>query len=215
MLDPPFQDVERLKADKALGVLQTADLGQQYFTFDQWHDELEGSDVKGPKSRSRTCACAAPVYQGDQHRPDRAEGAARAGRAHWRVPLAARRRQPGRTRPAPALRPGEGKALLAEAGYPNGFSVTLDCVNIAYRENVCQAAAAMFTQAGIRTTLRSLADEPVLSAPVAGYLRLHRVRLDADDRCLGDAERARSTPGAGRRRHVQRRALLPTRRWTR
>ena len=33
--------------------------------------------------------------------------------------------------------------------------MTLDCVNIAYRENVCQAAAAMLTQVGIRTTLRS------------------------------------------------------------
>ena len=51
--------------------------------------------------------------------------------------------------------PARAKALLAEAGYPNGFSVTLDCVNIAYRENVCQAAAAMLTQVGIRTTLRA------------------------------------------------------------
>jgi peptide/nickel transport system substrate-binding protein len=47
------------------------------------------------------------------------------------------------------------KKLLAEAGYPNGFGVTLDCVNVAWRENVCQAAAAMLTQVGIRTTLRS------------------------------------------------------------
>ena len=31
----------------------------------------------------------------------------------------------------------------------------LDCVNISWRENVCQAVAAMLTQVGIRTTLRS------------------------------------------------------------
>jgi peptide/nickel transport system substrate-binding protein len=51
--------------------------------------------------------------------------------------------------------PARARALLAEAGYPNGFAVTLDCVNVAWRENVCQAAAAMLTQVGIRTTLRS------------------------------------------------------------
>ena len=49
----------------------------------------------------------------------------------------------------------KARSLLAEAGYPNGFSVTLDCVNVAWREAVCQAMTAMLTQAGIRTTLRS------------------------------------------------------------
>ena len=51
--------------------------------------------------------------------------------------------------------PARARQLLGEAGYPNGFSVPLDCVNIAWRENVCQAVAAMLTQVGIRTTLRS------------------------------------------------------------
>jgi ABC-type transport system substrate-binding protein len=51
--------------------------------------------------------------------------------------------------------PAKAKALLAEAGYPNGFSVVLDCVNVAWREAVCQAMTAMLTQVGIRATLRS------------------------------------------------------------
>ncbi|MBZ8143949.1 ABC transporter substrate-binding protein, partial [Rubrivivax gelatinosus] len=51
--------------------------------------------------------------------------------------------------------PAKARALLAEAGYAAGFAVTLDCVNVAWREAVCQAAAAMLTQVGIRTTLRS------------------------------------------------------------
>jgi peptide/nickel transport system substrate-binding protein len=51
--------------------------------------------------------------------------------------------------------PARAKALLAEAGYPNGFSVPLDCVNVAWREAVCQAMTAMLTQVGIRATLRS------------------------------------------------------------
>src|SRR4029453_3965675 len=51
--------------------------------------------------------------------------------------------------------PARAKALLAEAGYPNGFGVTLDCVNVGYREAVCQAAAAMLTQVAIRVQVRS------------------------------------------------------------
>lgn len=43
------------------------------------------------------------------------------------------------------------RRLLAEAGYPSGFSVTLDCPNNRYLndENICVAIAAMLAQAGI------------------------------------------------------------------
>ena len=53
-----------------------------------------------------------------------------------------------------AYDPARARALLAEAGYAQGFGVTLDCVNVSWRQNVCQAAAAMLSQVGIRTTLR-------------------------------------------------------------
>ena len=65
------------------------------------------------------------------------------------------------------------RLLLGEAGYPNGFSITLDCVNVAWRENVCQAVAAMLTQVGIRTTLRSSPTNiffPKLSQGTASFL---------------------------------------------
>lgn len=47
VLDPPYQDVQRLKSDSRITLQQTPDIGQQYLTFDQARDELEGSDVKG------------------------------------------------------------------------------------------------------------------------------------------------------------------------
>jgi len=158
VLDPPLQDVERLKADRQLTLLQIADLGQQYFTFDQWHDELPGSDIIEPGKRGnpfKDLRVRRAVYQAlnveliaqkvlrGQATPTgaflspRVDGSP--SELDWRLPFD----------------PGKAKLLLAEAGYPNGFTVTLDCVNIAYRENVCQAAAAMLTQVGIRTTLRS------------------------------------------------------------
>jgi peptide/nickel transport system substrate-binding protein len=51
--------------------------------------------------------------------------------------------------------PAKAKALLAEAGYPNGFAVPLDCVNVAWREAVCQAVTVMLNQVGIRAQLRA------------------------------------------------------------
>ena len=45
VLDPPVQDIERLKREPAIKLLQITDLGQQYLTFDQARDELADSDA--------------------------------------------------------------------------------------------------------------------------------------------------------------------------
>jgi peptide/nickel transport system substrate-binding protein len=51
----------------------------------------------------------------------------------------------------------KAKALLAEAGYPNGFKVKLNCPNDRYinDEQTCVAIAAMWTRAGIQTELQT------------------------------------------------------------
>ena len=146
----------------------------------------EGSDVKG-RNPFKDLRVRQAVYHAINVDLIVRQGAARPGRADRRLPVAAGRRlaAPNSTSACPTTR-RKAQALLAEAGYPNGFAVTLDCVNVAWRENVCQAAAAMLTQVGIRTTLRSVADEPVLPQAQPGHGQLHRVRLDADARRLGD-----------------------------
>jgi peptide/nickel transport system substrate-binding protein len=154
VLDPPYQDIARLKADARMRLLQTPDLGQQYFTFDQARDELQDSDVKG-RNPFKDLRVRKAVYHA------------------LNVPLIVDKVLRGQAQPTGAFLsplvdgsppeldkrlpydPTLARKLLAEAGYPNGFAVTLDCVNVAWRENVCQAAAAMLTQVGIRTTLRS------------------------------------------------------------
>src|SRR6266853_299935 len=51
----------------------------------------------------------------------------------------------------------EGKKLMADAGYPNGFGVTLDCPNDRYNndEQICQAIAGMLAQIGIKIDLQA------------------------------------------------------------
>jgi peptide/nickel transport system substrate-binding protein len=49
------------------------------------------------------------------------------------------------------------KKLLAEAGYPNGFSVGFDCPNNRYvnDERICVAVTSMLARAGIKVTLNA------------------------------------------------------------
>ena len=154
VLDPPYQDIRRLQADPRMALAQTADLGQQYLGFDQARPELEGSDVKG-RNPFKDLRVRQAVYHAIN------------------VPLIVDKVLRGQAQPTGAflspmvdgspaeldqrLRydPARSRQLLGEAGYPNGFTVPLDCVNVAWRENVCQAVAAMLTQVGMRTQLRS------------------------------------------------------------
>jgi len=49
------------------------------------------------------------------------------------------------------------RALIAEAGYPNGFDVTLDCPNNRYinDEKICVALAGMWAQIGVRVNVNA------------------------------------------------------------
>lgn len=63
----------------------------------------------------------------------------------------------------PALKPAthnpaRAKALLAEAGYPQGFKISIHCSNDRYLNDakVCEALGQMLTQAGIKTEVKTL-----------------------------------------------------------
>ena len=158
VLDPPYQDVEALRHDPALAVTQVADISTDYLTFDQASAALPGV-APGPDGRPRNpfkdVRVRRAVYQAINI--DLVIQKVLKGLATPTGELLA----PEFGAPAPVMGPRlrydrvRASELLHEAGYPDGFDLTMDCVNVAFREHVCQAIAAMLTQVGIRTTLRT------------------------------------------------------------
>ncbi|MEO7335798.1 MAG: ABC transporter substrate-binding protein [Caldimonas sp.] len=154
VLDPPAQDIDRLKSDPAITLLQISDLGQQYLAFDQARDELADSDVKGrnPFKDLRVRQAVYHAINVELITRKVLRGLATPTGAFLSTRVDGSRAELDRRLP---YDPAKARALLAQAGYPNGFSTVLECVNVAWREAVCQAMTAMLTQVGIRTTLRS------------------------------------------------------------
>ena len=60
--------------------------------------------------------------------------------------------------PVPAYDPARARALLAEAGYPNGFGLTIHCTGDRFAGDArsCQAIGQMLTAIGIRTEVEAL-----------------------------------------------------------
>ncbi|MEK8050212.1 ABC transporter substrate-binding protein [Ideonella sp. DXS22W] len=172
VLDPPFQDVARLKQDAKISVRSTTDLGTQYLTFDQARNELTNGDVKdrNPFKDVRVRRAVAHAINVDLIIQKVLRGQATPTGSFFSPMVDGYDATLDKRLP---YDPGKAKALLAEAGYPNGFGVTLDCVNVAWREAVCQAASAMLTQVGIRTQLRSSPTNqffPKLSQGTASFI---------------------------------------------
>lgn len=149
VLDPPFQDLPRLKADPSLKVASVVDIGTQYLAFDQHRAELPGSGLAGRNPfkdvRVRRAVQLAIDTELIVRQVLRGAGTPTGSMVSPLIDGYLPEFEP-RPRPDPAA----ARALLKEAGYEGGFAVTLDCVNIGYRSAVCQAIAGMLEKVGIK-----------------------------------------------------------------
>ena len=102
ILDPPLPDVERLKREAGMAMLQMPDIGQQYLTFDQSRDELQDSDVKG-RNPFKDLRVRRAVYHAINVDLIVQKVAARARRAHGQLLVEPRRWLATRAGQAPAL----------------------------------------------------------------------------------------------------------------
>ncbi|MCA0325800.1 MAG: ABC transporter substrate-binding protein [Proteobacteria bacterium] len=157
VVDPPVQDLARIQRDPNINVIQGPENRTIFFGFDQFRDELEGSNVKG-KNPLKDKRVRQALYQAvDIAAIERTvmrglgkpTGTMIAPMVNgWTKELGAR---------AAKYDVEAAKKLLADAGYPNGFELTLDCPNDRYLndEAICQAVTAMWSRIGIKTKLQT------------------------------------------------------------
>jgi len=153
VIDPPFQDVPRLKAEGRFKLTQISDIGMQYIGFDQSRNELEFSDVKG-RNPFKDLRVRRAVYQAidiDAIVSKVLRGQATATGTYLSTLVDGSTKDLDHRLP---YDPAAARKLLKDAGYPDGFAVTLDCVNATYRAAVCQAITGMLAQVGIRATFQ-------------------------------------------------------------
>ena len=156
VLDPPLQDLQRVRSAPGLRVLEGPEVRTIFLAMDTSREELLHSDVRG-RNPFRDLRVRQALY----HAIDIA--------AIQRITMR------GQSVPTGTLFPEQvqgfvreedvrlpydqarARALLAEAGYPQGFGVTLDCPNNRYinDEQICQAVVSMWARVGVRATLKS------------------------------------------------------------
>ncbi len=154
MYPVPQQDVARVNATGKNTVLTGFELRTIFLNMDQKRDELLESSVKG-KNPFKDKRVRQAIYQAIDMNAikDRIMG----GTSHNAGVMIA----PGINGYDPKLDIrlpfdiAASKKLLAEAGYPNGFEIGMDCPNDRYvnDEKICQAIVGMLGRVGIKVKL--------------------------------------------------------------
>ena len=155
MMEPvPLQDADKLSSNSGLKVLQGPELRTIFLGMDQSRNELLFSDVKG-KNPFKDKRVREAFYQAIDENAI-AKTIMRGGAT------------PSGLMVAPGIKgwvkdlntrlpydPAAAKKLLAEAGYPNGFQVGMNCPNDRYVNDaqICQAIAAMLAKVDIKIDL--------------------------------------------------------------
>ena len=157
VLDPPLQDLKRIEGADGLKTTTVPQVRTIFFGMDAGVEELRSSNVKGKNPFADVKVREAMNLAIDRKAIQRVvmEGLSfPAGMITSPGVL-------GNTADQDAEIPFDlekAKSLMAEAGYPDGFSVQLDCPNNRYNndEKICQAAVAMLARVGVEVKLEAI-----------------------------------------------------------
>ena len=152
----PPQTTDRIARTPGLHLVQGPELRTIFLGFDFAREELVNSNAKG-RNPFRDRRVREAFYQAID------ETAIKTKVMRGFATPAALLVGPGVLGFDPALNqrlpydPGAAKALLAEAGYPNGFSAAMDCPNDRYvnDEAICEAVVAMLAKIGVKLRLNA------------------------------------------------------------
>lgn len=177
--DPPTDDLERLKKDPNLHVQETPSLRVIYVALNQGTEVppgMEGTDGKNPLTDVRVRQALSLAIDRQAIVDRIMGGAAQAAGNLLSFPgLGASEK----LAEAPKADMEKAKQLLAEAGYPNGFTLSLGSPAGRYTndQRIAQTVAAMWARIGIKTNVETSApavffkqrDQYAFSTYLAGW----------------------------------------------
>lgn len=155
MMEPvPLQDLPRVSASPELKLVQGMETRTIFLGMDQRRDELPGSDVKG-RNPFKDRRVRQAVYQAIDMEAIRTRIMRGASTPTALMVAPAVNGFSADLNHRLAYDPAAARALLAQAGYPGGFSVRMNCPNDRYVNDaeICQAVAAMLARVGVRVNL--------------------------------------------------------------
>ncbi|KZM51296.1 ABC transporter substrate-binding protein [Labrenzia sp. OB1] len=151
----PVQDIKRVNENAGTVALTGPELRTIFLGMDQMRDELLYSDVKG-KNPFKDARVRKAFYQAID-----IEGIKQKVMRNLSTPSAIMISPFLFSKAGDFERypydPEAAKALLAEAGYADGFTVGMDCPNDRYvnDEAICQAVASMLARVGVKVDLNA------------------------------------------------------------
>jgi peptide/nickel transport system substrate-binding protein len=149
----PIQDITRVDSSPNAQVLKGPELRTIFLGMDQVRDELLYSNVKGKNPfkdvKVREAFFKAVDIELIKTRVMRGLSTPSA------LMIAPQLFKLSGDFTRPKFDPDGAKKLLAEAGYPDGFEVTMDCPNDRYVNDagICQAVVGMLARIGVKVTL--------------------------------------------------------------
>ena len=149
----PIQDIARVNSSGNAAVITGPELRTIFLGMDQVRDELLYSNVKGKNPfkdvRVREAFYKAVDVDLIKNRVMRGLSTPSA------LMIAPQLFSLSKDFTRPKLDPDGAKKLLADAGYPDGFEVTMDCPNDRYVNNsaICQAVVGMLARIGVKINL--------------------------------------------------------------
>ncbi len=161
VLDPPLQDLNRIKSTPGFTVKQTPQTRTIFLGMNQGRDKPLNASVDGKpldKNPLNDVRVRKAFYQAIDIDAIKKKvmrgysvpaGIITSKFIHGHTPELDKRHP---------YDPAAAKKALAEAGYPNGFDIQLDCPNNRYinDEGICQAVVGMLAKIGVKVTLSAI-----------------------------------------------------------
>jgi peptide/nickel transport system substrate-binding protein len=157
VLDPPPQDIPRLKQDPKLKVVEGNENRTIFYGFDQYRDELQYSSVKGknPFKDKRVREAFQLAIDLSAIKSQVMRGLSIPTGVMFAPQVDG---YPKDLDKVVKVDREKARKLLADAGYKDGFEITLDCPNNRYiaDEKICVATAGMLAQIGIKVKVNAM-----------------------------------------------------------